>query len=75
MRGILALSGGGAEENNYKTLNKFLKLFFRRSHGRETCVIKWKKNFIKKEPSKCGGIDISWRERSMVASLLVERKQ
>ena len=68
MRGILALSGGGAEENNYKTLNKFLKLFFRRSHGRETREIKWNKNFIKKEPSKCGGIDISWKENDLVVS-------
>jgi hypothetical protein len=27
MRGILSLSGGGAQELNYKTLNKFLIFF------------------------------------------------
>jgi hypothetical protein len=68
MRGILALSGGGAQELNYKTLNKFLKLFFRKSQGRKTCEIKWNKNFIKKEFSKCGGIDISWKKNDMVVS-------
>jgi hypothetical protein len=34
MRGILALSVGGANELNYHE-NKFLKLFLRGSHDRE----------------------------------------
>jgi hypothetical protein len=43
-----------------------------KSLGLTKMLLDIKKKSLQK---KCGGIDISWRERSMVASLLVERKQ
>jgi len=81
MRGILPLSEGG-EGFNYKTLSeapptklmgimrcfyRFFKLLLEAPLSREACAVRYA-NSIKKESSKCGGIDISWKENDMVVS-------
>jgi hypothetical protein len=81
MRGIFPLSEGGGI--NYKTLSeappppklrgimrcfyRFFKLFLEAPLSRESCAVRYA-NSIKKESSKCGGIDISWKENDMVVS-------